>query len=121
MPSREPDQPGAPSSRGRRPAKKPPGEAGATTLRITLTRSLIGLKPKHVRTLEALGLRKIRAVVRHVDTPAIRGMVAQVPYAVHVEVQEPGGRAVAQGPQVVEDSADGSRLDQMNEEGSQGA
>ena len=57
-------------------------------LRITLTRSLIGLKPNHVRTLHALGLRKIRATVSHHDTPAIRGMIARVPYAVRVEVQE---------------------------------
>jgi large subunit ribosomal protein L30 len=54
-------------------------------LRVTLTRSLIGLNPKHVRTLEALGLRRIRATVCHADTPAVRGMLAQVPYAVRVE------------------------------------
>ena len=54
-------------------------------LKITLTRSLIGLKPTHVRTLQALGLRRIRATVLHADTAAIRGMVAQVPYAVRVE------------------------------------
>jgi large subunit ribosomal protein L30 len=54
-------------------------------LRITLTRSLIGLKPNHVRTLHALGLRRIRATVRHDDTPPIRGMLARVPYAVRVE------------------------------------
>jgi ribosomal protein L30 len=38
-----------------------------------------------VRTLGALGLRKIRASVCHRDTPAIRGMLARVPYAVRVE------------------------------------
>ena len=54
-------------------------------LKITLTRSLIGLKPTHVRTLQALGLRRIRATVLHADTAAIRGMVARVPYAVRVE------------------------------------
>jgi large subunit ribosomal protein L30 len=54
-------------------------------LRITLTRSLIGLKPAHVRTLQALGLRRIRGVVVQDDTPAIRGMLARVPYAVRVE------------------------------------
>lgn len=59
-------------------------------LRVTLTRSLIGLKPKHVRTLRALGLRKIRGTVCHEDTPAIRGMLAQVSYAVRVE-GEPAG------------------------------
>ena len=54
-------------------------------LRVTLTRSLIGLKPNHVRTLNALGLRRIRASVVHDDTPAIRGMIDRVPYAVRVE------------------------------------
>jgi large subunit ribosomal protein L30 len=57
-------------------------------LRITLLRSLIGLKPNHVKTLQALGLRKIRATVRHDDTPTIRGMVARVPYAVRVEEED---------------------------------
>ena len=54
-------------------------------LKVTLTRSLIGLKPGHVRTIQALGLRRIRATVVHDDTPVIRGMIAHVPYALHVE------------------------------------
>jgi large subunit ribosomal protein L30 len=54
-------------------------------LKVTLTRSAIGLKPGHVRTLEALGLRRIRASVVHDDTPVIRGMIARVPYALRVE------------------------------------
>ena len=54
-------------------------------LRITLLRSRIGLKPNHVRTLQALGLRRIRATVTHDDTPAVRGMLARVDYAVRVE------------------------------------
>jgi large subunit ribosomal protein L30 len=57
-------------------------------LKVTLTRSRIGLHPKHVRTLDALGLRRVRATVRHADTPAIRGMLAQVPYAVRVEEEQ---------------------------------
>lgn len=61
------------------------GESAATRLMITLMKSPIGLNPNHVRTLHALGLRKIRASVRHDDTPAIRGMLARVVYAVRVE------------------------------------
>ena len=57
-------------------------------LKITLTRSAIGLKPSHVGTLQALGLRRIRAKVVHDDTPVIRGMIARVPYAVSVELAE---------------------------------
>jgi large subunit ribosomal protein L30 len=59
-------------------------------LKVTLTRSRIGLKPGHVRTLEALGLRRIRATVVHDDTPVIRGMIARVPYALRVELAESG-------------------------------
>ena len=69
------------------PSRKPERGAasGGRRLKITLTRSLIGLKPNHVRTLHALGLRRIRATVTHADTSAIRGMVARVPYAVRVQ------------------------------------
>jgi large subunit ribosomal protein L30 len=63
--------------------------AASRRLKVTLVRSRIGLKPNHVRTLEALGLRKIRASARHADTPAIRGMLARVSYAVRVEEEEP--------------------------------
>jgi large subunit ribosomal protein L30 len=64
-------------------------------LKITLTRSPIGLKPDHVRTLQALGLRRIRASVVHDDTAVIRGMVAKVPYAVRVEASEGSDAAQA--------------------------
>jgi large subunit ribosomal protein L30 len=64
-------------------------------LKITLTRSRIGLKPGHVRTLEALGLRRIRAAVVHDDTPVIRGMIARVPYAVRVEPAESDAQPAA--------------------------
>jgi large subunit ribosomal protein L30 len=57
-------------------------------LKITLMRSRIGLKPGHVRTLEALGLRRIRATVVHDDRPGLRGMIARVAYAVRVEPAE---------------------------------
>ena len=46
-------------------------------LKVTLTLSPIGLQPSHVRTIEALGLRRIRATVVHEDTAVIRGMIAQ--------------------------------------------
>jgi large subunit ribosomal protein L30 len=54
-------------------------------LKVTLALSPIGRKPNHVRTIEALGLRRIRATVVHEDTPVIRGMIAQVAYALRVE------------------------------------
>jgi large subunit ribosomal protein L30 len=46
------------------------------------------MHPRHVLTLGALGLRRIRATVTHDDTPVIRGMVKQVVYAVAVEPVE---------------------------------
>lgn len=83
-------------------------------LKVTLVRSLIGLKPNHVRTLTALGLRKIRASVRHDDTPAIRGMLARIPYAVRVErdgSEAPGaeGRSEAAGARSRRDHTEGAR------------
>ena len=77
-------------------------------LKLTLTRSRIGLKPGHVRTLDALGLRRIRATVVHNDTPVIRGMIARVPYALRVEPVEHDASAASgthHGPATKERSA----------------
>jgi len=65
----------------------------AKKLRVTLVKSIIGLSPKQEGTVRALGLRRIRHVVEHDDTPSIRGMIAMVPFA--VEVSEGRGAAVA--------------------------
>ncbi|SHG11716.1 50S ribosomal protein L30 [Ornithinibacillus halophilus] len=54
-------------------------------LEITLTRSVIGSKEKQTKTVEALGLKKIRQTVVHEDTPAIRGMVEKVAHLVTVK------------------------------------
>ncbi len=54
-------------------------------LRIKLVRSTIGRKPKHRRTVEALGLRKVGSVVEHEATPQILGMVNKVSYLLDVE------------------------------------
>lgn len=54
-------------------------------LKITLLRSLIGAKPKHRATIEALGLRKLHATVEQKDNPAIRGMIHQVKHLIEVE------------------------------------
>jgi large subunit ribosomal protein L30 len=63
-------------------------------IRITQERSGIRCLKKHRRTLEALGLRRIRHSVVHEDTPQIRGMVDQVRYLVRVEPAA-GGKAAA--------------------------
>jgi large subunit ribosomal protein L30 len=82
-------------------------------LRITLTRSLIGLHPKHAATLRALGLRKIRVTVEREDTPTVRGMLAQVPYAVRVE---PEGSDVPKAEGRPIEAEGRSRRDQKNGE-----
>ena len=53
-------------------------------LKITLTRSMIGLSPKQEATVKALGLRRMRQSVTHDDTPTIRGMIAKVPHVLEV-------------------------------------
>ena len=54
-------------------------------VKITQERSKIRCIETHKRTLEALGLRRIRHSVTHEDTPQIRGMIAKVRYLVRVE------------------------------------
>ncbi|MCL2616426.1 MAG: 50S ribosomal protein L30 [Defluviitaleaceae bacterium] len=54
-------------------------------LKITLVKSKIGAKPKHVRTIEALGLNKTHSSVVKKDNPATRGMIKQVTHLLQVE------------------------------------
>ena len=54
-------------------------------LKITLVKSTIGRKQDQIATVKALGLRKIRHVVEHNDTPQIRGMIKKVSHLVEVE------------------------------------
>jgi large subunit ribosomal protein L30 len=53
-------------------------------LKLTLTRSIIGLSPKQEATVKALGLRHINQSVVHDDTPTIRGMVFAVQHMLKV-------------------------------------
>jgi large subunit ribosomal protein L30 len=59
--------------------------ATSKKLKITLTKSIIGLSPKQEGTVKALGLRRPRQTVTHDDTPTIRGMIAKVPHVLRVE------------------------------------
>lgn len=54
-------------------------------LKITQVKSVIGYKVDQKRTVEALGLRRIRHSVIKADTPQIRGMVKKVTHLVTVE------------------------------------
>ncbi len=54
-------------------------------LKITQIRSIIDNPERQKRTIEALGLKRIRHSVVHQDTPQIRGMVNKVSHLVTVE------------------------------------
>ena len=54
-------------------------------LKITLVKSTIGAVPKHKKTVEALGLKKLNKTVVLPDNAATRGMVKQVSDLVKVE------------------------------------
>ncbi|MDO5410780.1 MAG: 50S ribosomal protein L30 [Lachnospiraceae bacterium] len=57
----------------------------AEKLRVTLVKSPIGAVPKHVKTVEALGLKKMHKTVELPDNPAVRGMLWHVKHLVKVE------------------------------------
>ena len=57
----------------------------ADKLKVTLVKSPIGCVPKHRRTVEALGLKKVNKTVELPDNAAVLGMVNQVSYLVKVE------------------------------------
>ena len=58
----------------------------AEKLKITLVKSTIGAIPKHKKTVEALGLKKLNKTVELPDNAATRGMFEQVNHLVKVEV-----------------------------------
>lgn len=57
----------------------------AEKLKVTLVKSTIGAVPKHVKTVKALGLKKLNKTVELPDNAATRGMVNQVRHLVKVE------------------------------------
>jgi len=58
------------------------------TIKVTLTKSPIGAKPLHRKTVQALGLTKMHKTVELADTPATRGAVAKVSHLVTVTEEE---------------------------------
>ena len=60
-------------------------KAADKKIKVTLVKSPIGAVPKHKKTVEALGLRKMNHTVELPDNEAVRGMVAQVCHLVKVE------------------------------------
>lgn len=56
-----------------------------TKIKITQIRSGIGRPLRQKRTLQALGIKKMRHSVEHEATPQILGMVKKIQHLVHVE------------------------------------
>lgn len=54
-------------------------------IKITLVKSTIGRKPKHILIAKLLGLKKLNSSVIQADCPSIRGMVNVIEYMVNVE------------------------------------
>ena len=57
----------------------------ADKLKITLVKSTIGAIPKHRKTVEALGLKKLNKTVEMPDNASVRGMIHEVQHLVKVE------------------------------------
>ena len=57
----------------------------ADKLKITLVKSTIGAVPKHVKTVEALGLKKLHQSGELPNNGATKGMSQQVRHLVKVE------------------------------------
>lgn len=56
-----------------------------SVIKVKLKRSFIGMKPKHKKTLKALGLRKINQVKELPANDAVWGMIKKVQTYVEVE------------------------------------
>ncbi len=72
--------------------KKAPKSAGKTTaertIKVTLVRSLIGTPRDQRETAKGLGLRKPQSSAVLKETPAVRGMIRKIGYALKVETVE---------------------------------
>ncbi|WP_251548522.1 50S ribosomal protein L30 [Pumilibacter intestinalis] len=66
-------------------ATKKTENAAEKQLKVTLVKSTIGSLDKHKKTVQALGLKKIRQSVVVRDNAAMRGMIFAVKHLVTVE------------------------------------
>jgi large subunit ribosomal protein L30 len=67
-------------------AKKTAGRQSSKRLKVTLIRSTIGFNETQAKTVQGMGLRRLRHTVELPDTPETRGMILKVRHL--VEVQE---------------------------------
>jgi large subunit ribosomal protein L30 len=54
-------------------------------IKVTLLKSVSGIKKTHLATVRGLGLKKINQKVELDDTPAVRGMINKVNYLVRID------------------------------------
>ncbi len=59
-------------------------ETPRPTVRIQYYRSAIGTPGKHKLIVRSLGFKRLNQVVVREDSPAVRGMVAQIPHLVKI-------------------------------------
>jgi large subunit ribosomal protein L30 len=60
-------------------------------VKVTLRRSTIGRKPRHVRTVRALGLKRIGDSRLLPDNESVRGMIRAVEFLIETEAVESTG------------------------------
>jgi large subunit ribosomal protein L30 len=66
-------------------ASKNKAESGTgAKLKIEYYRSEISTPEKHRLVIKSLGFKRLNQVIQRVDSPAVRGMVAQVPHLVRI-------------------------------------
>jgi large subunit ribosomal protein L30 len=65
-------------------ARKKKAEAAEAPIRIQYVRSAIGCPQKHKLVVKSLGFKRLNQIVTRVDTPAVRGMVAEIPHLVRI-------------------------------------
>ena len=65
-------------------AKKAAKQDASKKLKVTLVKSTIGFNKTQAKTVEGMGLRRIRHTVELPDTPETRGMIHKVRHLVEV-------------------------------------
>ena len=54
-------------------------------IRVKLVKSIIGRKPDHVKSVKALGLKKINQEVSVIDNFCNRGLIKKISYLVKIK------------------------------------
>ena len=54
-------------------------------IKVTLLKSVAGIRRTHRDTVRGLGLKRINHAVELADTPAVRGMINKVNYLVRID------------------------------------